>query len=137
MPEPTEPRREPSSAYFVQDRGNLEEMARLETQDKMLNIGMGGVLPELADPTQLRRVLDVGCGTGGWLLETARTYPTIEQLVGGDICSKMIAYARARAKDQHLDGRVEFLTMDALRILEFPAASFDLVNQRFGASWLR
>jgi len=27
--------------------------------------------------------------------------------------------------------------MDALRMLEFPEASFDLVNQRYGFSWLR
>src|SRR5919198_4400438 len=108
MSNPRDPLREHSSAYFVQDRGNLEEMKRLETQDKMLNIGMGGVLPELADPTQLRRVLDVGCGTGGWLMETARTYPMIEKLVGGDISGEMLAYARAQAEAQHLDGRGQF-----------------------------
>src|SRR5262249_3809606 len=33
--------------------------------------------------------------------------------------------------------RVEFHVMDALRTLEFPAASFDLVNQRLGVSFLR
>jgi ubiquinone/menaquinone biosynthesis C-methylase UbiE len=137
MPDPTEPLRENPSAYFVQDRSNEEEMARLEVQDKMLTTGMGGALPELADPTSLQRVLDVGCGTGGWLFEMARTYPTIEKLVGGDISSKMLAYARARAKAQDLDGRVQFQPMDALRVLEFPAASFDLVNQRAGLSWLR
>jgi ubiquinone/menaquinone biosynthesis C-methylase UbiE len=112
-------------------------MNRLEIQDKMLTTGMGGVLPELTDHSRLRRVLDVGCGTGDWLLETARTYPTIQRLVGADISDKMIEHARAQAKAQQLDGRVEFQTMDALRILEFPPASFDLVNQRFGASWLR
>jgi ubiquinone/menaquinone biosynthesis C-methylase UbiE len=112
-------------------------MARLETQDKLLTTGMGGVLPELPDPTILRRVLDVGCGTGGWLMETAKTYPTIEKLVGGDISGKMMDYACARAKAQHLDRRVQFQTMDALRVLEFPAESFDLVNQRAGVSWLR
>jgi ubiquinone/menaquinone biosynthesis C-methylase UbiE len=112
-------------------------MTRVEIQDKMLTTGMGGVLSELSDPTQLHRVLDVGCGTGWWLMETARTYPTIEQLVGVDISSKMLTRARAQAEDQQLGGRVQFKTMDALRILQFPANSFDLVNQRMGASWLR
>jgi len=137
MSDPTDSRREYASTYMVQDRSNPEEMDRLEVQDKMVTAGMGGVLPELEDPTILRRVLDVGCGTGGWLMETARTYPTIEKLVGADISNKMIAYARMQAKDQQLNGRVEFQTMDALRILEFPPGYFDLVNQRAGISWIR
>jgi ubiquinone/menaquinone biosynthesis C-methylase UbiE len=121
----------------VQNRSSLDEMTRLEIQDKMVTTGMGGVLPELADPTILRRVLDVGCGTGGWLMETARTYPTIEKLVGVDISDKMIAYARSQAENLALGERVQFRTMDALRILDFPSSYFDLVNQRFGMSWLR
>ena len=132
-----EPLRELDSAYFVQDRSNLEEVTRLEIQDKMITAGMGGVLPELADPTSLRRVLDVGCGTGGWLIEMAKIYPTIEKLVGADISGKMMEYARTQAAAQQLDRRVEFQTMDALRMLEFPLSSFDLVNQRLGASWIR
>lgn len=136
MPHPEEPQEHPST-YMVQDRGNLDEMTRQDMQDKMLTAGMGGVLPELADPTSLKRVLDVGCGTGGWLMETARTYPTIEKLVGADINSKMLTYARDQARAQQLDGRVQFRTMDALRMLEFPPAYFDLVNQRFASSWIR
>jgi ubiquinone/menaquinone biosynthesis C-methylase UbiE len=58
-------------------------------------------------------------------------------LVGADISGKMLDYARAKAEAQQLDKRVQFKTMDALRVLEFPDASFDLVNQRFGVSWLR
>jgi ubiquinone/menaquinone biosynthesis C-methylase UbiE len=121
----------------VQDRSNQEEMTRLEVQDKMVTMGMGGVLPELVDHSCLRRVLDVGCGTGGWLMETARAYPCIRKLVGVDISGKMVEYACSQAKALALDGRVEFQTMDALRTLDFPQASFDLVNQRFGISWLR
>ena len=132
----TDPHREQASTYPVQDRSNLDEIARLDLQDTMLNAGMGGVLPELADPSHLRRVLDVGCGTGGWLLETAKTYLNIEKLVGVDISSKMMEHAREKAQAQQLDGRVQFQTMDALRILDFPPASFDLVNLRFGVSWL-
>ena len=134
---PMEPPKEHPSTYFVQDRSNLEEMTRLEIQDNMITTGMGGVLPELADPTILRSLLDVGCGTGDWLLETARTYPTIKKLVGGDISGKMLDHARTKAEQQQLGKRVQFQTMDALRALDFPDASFDLVNQRFGASWLR
>lgn len=132
----TDPPREQASTYPIQDRGNMDEIARLDIQDAMLNAGMGGALPELDSPSHLRRILDVGCGTGGWLLETARTFPMIEQLIGVDISSKMMDHARDKAQAQHLDGRVQFQTMDALRGLEFADASFDLVNLRFGVSWL-
>ena len=46
------------------------------------------------DPTIFERVLDVGCGKGGWLIEGARSYPTMKQLVGVDISGKMLQYAR-------------------------------------------
>jgi ubiquinone/menaquinone biosynthesis C-methylase UbiE len=137
MPYSLEKLLEHPSAYIVQDRENQEDMTRLAIQDEMVTIGMGGVLPELADPMSLRRVLDVGCGTGGWLMEVARTYPMIEFLVGADISSAMLSHTCAQAKAQFLDGRVQFKTMDALRMLQFSGASFDLVNQRFGATWLR
>src|SRR5437762_10959684 len=128
---------ENASAYFVKDRSNLEELARLEVQDKMITTGMGGVLPELVDPTALRRVLDVGCGPGGWLIETAKTYPDIEKLVGVDISNTIVEYACGRLETEQLGERVQFRTMDALRMLEFPPAFFDLVNQRLGVGWLR
>src|SRR5262249_22287442 len=106
-------------------------------QDRMLTTGMGGVLPELSDAANLRRVLDVGCGTGGWLLEVARTYPSIKKLVGADISDKMLAYAHAQAVAEQLDKQVQFQATDALRALPFSDNFFDLVNQRLGASWLR
>jgi ubiquinone/menaquinone biosynthesis C-methylase UbiE len=137
MAYPTQPSKEHPSTYIVQDRTNLEELDRLELQDAMLNALMGGVLPEQPDPTGLHKVLDVGCGTAGWLIETAQTYPMIEQLVGVDVSSTVIAYARAKVDAQNLQQRVVFQTTDALRIIQFPAATFDLVNQRLGVSWLR
>jgi ubiquinone/menaquinone biosynthesis C-methylase UbiE len=126
-----------SNTYVVQNQSNLEEMHRLEIQDKIVTKGLGGVLPELTAPEHLRWVLDVGCGTGGWLIETAKQYPTIEKLIGVDISSKMVEYARAQAESAGLGERVQFQVMDALRILEFPDARFDLVNHRYGISWLR
>ncbi len=137
MSTPTDPRQENPSTYFVQDRSNEEEMIRLQTQDQMMTTGMGGVLPEQPDPTIFRRVLDVGCGTGGWLIEVAKTYPAMSRLVGVDVSSRIVEYARAQAEAQQVSDRVQFATMDALLMLEFPADYFDLVNQRFGNSYLR
>jgi len=138
MPLPHEPpKNEHPSTYFVQDRSNKEELTRLRLQDQMLNAGMGGVLPEQPDPTIFQRVLDVGCGTGGWLMEAARTYPNMSLLMGVDVSSRLIEYAHAQAEAQQVSDRVQFRTMDALRMLEFPADFFDLVNHRLGVGYLR
>jgi ubiquinone/menaquinone biosynthesis C-methylase UbiE len=131
------PRREHPSTYFVQDRSNEDELTRLHIQDQLITSGMGGVLPEQPDPTAFERVLDVGCGTGDWLIEVARAYPSIKLLVGVDISGKMIDYARAQAEVKQVSDRVQFAVMDALRMLEFPTEYFDLVNQRFAVSYLR
>jgi ubiquinone/menaquinone biosynthesis C-methylase UbiE len=137
MSTPTDPRQEHPSTYFVQDRSNEEELTRVTIQDQMITAGMGGVLSEQPDPTIFQRVLDVGCGTGGWLIEAAKTYPTMSLLVGVDVSSLMIEYARAQAAAQKVSDRVQFHTMDALRMLEFSSDSFNLVNLRFGMSFLR
>ena len=85
-----------------------------------------------------RRVLDVGCGTGGWLTQTARTYPTIAQFIGVDVSAAMVRYARTQIEQNGaLARRVEFATMDVLLKLEFPDHFFSLVNERFGLSYLR
>ena len=125
------------STYFVQDRSNVEEMERLRVQDRLATASMGGVLPEQTEPQRFQRVLDVGCGTGSWLIEVAKTYPTISHLVGVDISKPMLAYAQAQAEAEQVGQRVEFQTMDALRMLEFPSEFFDLVNLRFGVTWMR
>ncbi len=137
MPLPPKPqKKEQPSTYFVQDRKSEQELTRLAIQDRLITAGMGGVLSEQPDPTVLHRVLDVGCGTGGWIIEAARAYPTLS-LIGIDISNRMIEYARAQAQTHQVHDRSEFHVMDALLILEFPAAFFDLVNLRLGSSFLR
>ncbi len=137
MSTPLEPRKnELQSTYVVQDRQNEEERTRVTIQDKMLNTSMGGVLPEQIDPTIFHSVLDVACGTGGWVIDAAKTYPAMS-LVGVDISSSMIASAREHANVALVAERVKFSVMDTLRMLEFPSHSFDLVNLRFGVSFLR
>jgi ubiquinone/menaquinone biosynthesis C-methylase UbiE len=89
MSTPPNPSQDYSSTYFVLDHANKEELTRLHIQDQMITAGMGGVLPEQLDPTQFRSILDVGCGTGDWLIKTARAYPNISHLIGVDT-SRMI-----------------------------------------------
>lgn len=136
MPEPINPRGQDNpSQYVVEDRSNEAEMIRLMIQDGTITAGMGGPLSEQPDPVALHRVLDIGCGPGGWILEAAARYHHME-LTGIDISWRMIEYARAEAQARKLTDGVEFLVMDALRPLEFPDDSFDLVNMRFGSSFL-
>lgn len=134
---PPDQRPEHPSTYFMQDRSNKEELIRLNIQDQLVTSMLGGVLPEQADPTLFQYVLDVGCGTGGWLIETAKTYPGMRRLDGVDVSRKVVEFAREQATVQHVSDRVEFRTMDSLRMLEFPTNTFDLVNQRSGAGYLR
>ena len=128
--------KEQPSTYFVQDRSNKEEMTRLKLQDQLITTAMGGVLPEQADPTRFQRVLDIGCGTGGWLIELAKTCPTCQQLVGIDVSKRMVEYACEQAYHARQD-HIEIHVMDALLLLAFPSGYFDLVNLRFGSSFVR
>ena len=134
--EPQQPKEHPST-YVVQDRSNEEELTRLRIQDQLVTAGMGGVLPEQEDLSRFRCVLDVGCGTGNWLITLAQQAPTSSLLIGVDVSRRMIEYARDQAQAAGVADRVEFHVMDALRMLEFPRNYFDLINQRLGMSYLR
>ncbi len=133
----TKEKQEYPSTYFVEDRSNEAELARLRIQDQMITRSMGGVLPEQPDPQSFERILDVACGTGSWLIETAETYPDISLLIGVDVSAHILGAARSQAEQQGLADRVEFHVMDALRMLEFPQGYFDLINLRLGSSFLR
>jgi ubiquinone/menaquinone biosynthesis C-methylase UbiE len=124
------------STYFVHDRHSQKELTRVKIQDHLVTAAMGGVLPEQSDPSIFRRVLDIGCGTGGWVLDAAQAYPAMS-LAGIDVSKPMIGYAREQAQALQVAERVEFHVMDALLILEFPPDYFDLVNIRFGSSFMR
>jgi ubiquinone/menaquinone biosynthesis C-methylase UbiE len=123
------------NTYVVNNRDE-EELNRLRGQDRMLTASMGGVLPEQTDPEALRRVLDIGCGSGSWVVEAAQKYPEMS-LVGIDISKRMVDYAQIFAEQQQVADRVEFQVMDALLMLEFASGSFDLVNLRLGLSFMR
>jgi SAM-dependent methyltransferase len=113
---------------------SVTEMVRLTEQDRHFNKAMGGLLPEQADLSGIRRVLDVACGPGGWALELAQAYPQM-QVVAIDIDPGMISYATEQARASGLDN-ARFLVMNALDPLDFPDASFDLVNARFMVGFL-
>src|SRR4051812_40492626 len=111
MPIQPGPRREHPSTYVVQDRSNPEELTRLQIQDSLITTSMGGVLPEQTDLSPFQRVLDVGCGTGRWLIELAKTTSTCDRLVGVDVSLTFVEYARAQAEAAQVSDRVEFYSM--------------------------
>ncbi len=125
-----------AGTYFVQNPQSEEELRRLVNQDQLVTASLGGVLVEQSGAERFQRVLDVACGAGGWVREAARTFPAMS-LVGIDLNPRMITYAREQAALQGVDRQVSFQTMDALRPLDFPDASFDLVNLRFAVSFVR
>ncbi len=129
--------RERPGTYILPDGITPRELQRLQTQDEMYNLSMGELLEEHIDLTDFHHVLDAGCGTGGWLIEVARAYPSFTRLVGVDISETMIEHARGQASRSGVQERVEFYKMDALQTLRFADGYFDLVNQRFGFSYLR
>jgi ubiquinone/menaquinone biosynthesis C-methylase UbiE len=134
---PLNSRPESSGLYILRERESREDLEQLYRHDESITVSMGGVLPEQPDLTEVERVLDVGCGTGSWLIDTARTYPTFSKLVGIDKNERAIEYAHAQASAQGLNDRVQFRVMDAQRVLALPPRSFDLTNQRLGGSYLR
>lgn len=113
---------------YVMDAENAAEMARLIKQDRMFTQAMGGIFPERDDLSEIHDILDLGCGPGGWVLDVAREYPE-KRIVGIDISHQMITYAQYLAEErQHRN--VELHVMDAHKQLDFPDASFDLINAR-------
>ncbi len=120
-----------------QVRFTEEELALLQKEEQMMTAALAGVLPEQPDSARFKNVLDVGSGTGEWLIELAQTHPEIAYLVGIDINPQLVAYAQAQAVAQQVAERVQFRVMNAVGFLDFPPNTFDLINQRFGTGFLR
>ncbi|WP_376795806.1 class I SAM-dependent methyltransferase [Thermogemmatispora sp.] len=131
-----------SQNTYIIDPENAGELARLMQQDRLLTEAMGGLLPEegIGLP-EAGRVLDLACGPGGWALELAYRFPRTE-VVGIDLSAQVIEHARTQARSRGLEN-VRFLVGNVMEPLDFPDASFDLINGRllFGfmlpAAWPR
>lgn len=76
-----------------------------------------------------RRVLDVGCGTGGTTLAVARRLGAEGHCVGADVSEPMIAAARARAER---DGTPASFILADVQTHPFERASVDTIISRFG-----
>jgi len=124
----------PSENSYIIDQESAAEMARLLEQDLVVTKHMGGLFPQDIDVSHIHNILDIASGPGGWVQEVAFAYPD-KQVVGIDISQNMLSYARAQAAIQGLNN-ASFLFMDATSPLQFPDASFDMVNVRFVSGFL-
>ncbi len=123
------PEPEQSNTAYVLDAENAAEMARLLRQDRLLTKGMGGLFPDPLEHASIRRLLDLGCGPGGWARAVASAHPEM-QVTGIDISQLMIEYAQVQAHEQEI-GNVTFQVHNAREPLDFPDNAFDLINGRF------
>lgn len=59
---------------------DASEQDRLDYQSESIRLAIGGLLypPSLLADKSLKRVLDVGCGSGRWAEELAKMYPHTE-----------------------------------------------------------
>lgn len=93
---------------------------------------MGGLLPRnLAHPTEMRRVLDVACEAGAWVLEVAQAYPAL-QVIGIDTCERLLTSAKDHAQRAGLTN-AHFFVQDwrTLDMQHIPSQPFDLINVAF------
>lgn len=119
---------------YVFEAENASEIARLLERNAFFKKAMGGLFPERANLDGIVRILDIGCGPGGWAVDVANSYPATE-VVGIDMSETMIASARSEAQKYTL-GNITFLKMNALQPLNFPDQHFDLVNMRAAVEYI-
>lgn len=66
---------------------NAQESERLDFQHLLLTRTFGGLHRAPLDPTKIKRILDIGCGTGNWAIDFAKQFPKTE-VVGFDLQEK-------------------------------------------------
>ena len=112
-----------------------EEAARLLVQNDLLNRLLGKD-PELS---HYHAILDIACGSGGWVLDVARDFPQ-RMVVGIDRSPVMIEAAQRQAlvegQGQQALPNVRFQQMDVLGPLDFGDGTFDYVHGRLLSSFL-
>ena len=80
-------------------------------------------IPQALAITPSSRVLEIGCGSGGYALHVAETIGC--PLVGVDLNEAGIRNGKALSRVRNLSERVSFEHCDASQKLPFPNASFD------------
>src|SRR3989442_4500130 len=101
---------------------NEAEVARQLLLHWQLSELTGGAIPSSLDVSQVRRILDVGWGVGGWVQEIARHYPAIE-VIGVDRSAYFVEQGQALVSDMR---NATLLVKDIFALQDtFASSSFD------------
>ncbi|RKP10327.1 S-adenosyl-L-methionine-dependent methyltransferase, partial [Thamnocephalis sphaerospora] len=107
----------PSAPYPMPN--DMEEMERLEQQHILLrSVLKQNYVAPLDEP---RRALDVGCGSGVWMLDMAHEFPDC-QFFGVDLSNVF--------PEEGVPDNCVFKVANALHRLRFADESFDYIHQR-------
>jgi ubiquinone/menaquinone biosynthesis C-methylase UbiE len=122
---------------------SIEEIEKLSYYDfmgymKVPTFAIGGMksvdrLGELCKLDQTKKVLVVGCGTGGNAIRLVHTFGC--SIIGIDISENMVNNANIRAEEESLTHKAKFQIGDAYKI-DFPDNSFDAVITVFVSQFL-
>ncbi len=96
--------------------------------DRMLE-PFGDLAMARAAPAPGERVLDIGCGCGGAILDLARAVAPDGAVTGLDVSAPMLAKARERAESAAVP--VHIINADA-ETHGLPRSAFDVIFSRFG-----
>jgi ubiquinone/menaquinone biosynthesis C-methylase UbiE len=117
-----------NESSFIIEESNTQ-IAWLFNIDALLTRMMGGVLAERNnDFSGMHDILDLACGSGRWAMDVALKDPEIA-VTAVDINESLLRYVKTHARVRTLNN-LEFHVANILQPLEFPDASFDLVNAR-------
>lgn len=119
---------EKASKYYA-DPEKIEEVGRVQQEERLLTEYMPLFPPGIVDQLPVHaRVLDLGCGTGGWILTAAEAYEYDYE--GVDNAPKMVELAGLYAQAEGREN-VRFRKVDVTQFpMPYEAESFDFVRGR-------
>ena len=101
-----------SSASFADDWSGMADM--LDLDGEVLHVYLAEAMAwvrQAAAGRPVRRILDVGCGTGNGALALAQHFPGAE-VIAVDESADLLAWLRAKARDRGLEDRVQTVEAD-------------------------
>lgn len=120
-------------SHYPIDTESVEEMDRLTKQAQMITKYVGLYPPEMPFSGNAV-ILDIACGPGEWVLETARKHPDC-QIIGLDLSHRMVAYAQSCARVHRLDN-ARFEVADVCKELPFSDNSLNVIHVRLVTGFL-